>query len=260
MPNKRNFSRRANKPNRVARQSDVTAKRVFRATSRIFLQTDNPSQGGVQGFFGVAIDVSDFPGSAFVSKNYEQFQLKRAKVMMKPSPATLEAPSSVGDAIEYQNRVYSLMNGTEVESYIDYDSSVNPGNYNELLTRPNLKVRALQPNNWTMVANFVPKSLSNPSFTANAPSITWGPNVWLSTENMDVPFRGLLGRVSNRAPVFGTQDDVACVDVMISIDVHMRGPKNGLGTTSVHADLDLGNPQILPSRQGDENGDDVVRE
>jgi hypothetical protein len=239
MPNYRNFNRAANKPNRVARQNDVTGKRVFRGTTRIFMQSTNASQGGVEGFFGFSIDLSQLPGSDYVRDNFEQYQVKKIKVMMKPSPATLDVPTDIAQSISYQNCVYSLMNGTNAESFIDYDTSVAPGNYNELLTRPNLKIRGLQPNNWTMVADFQPRTLSNPSGASTAPSITWGPDKWLSTDNFSVPFRGLRGRVSNRAPVLDGQDQVACVDVIFSVDVHMRGPKNGTATTVAHTDINF---------------------
>merc|ERR1712098_264453 len=45
--------------------------------------------------------------------------------------------------------------------------------------------------------------------------------------------RGLRGRISNRSPLFDTQDNVACVDVMFAITVRMRGFKNTSGLTPV---------------------------
>lgn len=246
MPNRKNFKRQANKPNRVARSATVQSQRILRGISKVFLQGDNAQQGGVQGFFGYTNSVGELPGSAYIRNNFEQYRVRRIKVLMKPSSAFLNggsAPGSVQDSIFYQNSIYSLMNGTEVESFIDYDSTVAPGAYNELLTRPNLKMVALKPNNWTMVASYEPRTMSNPSFTSSSPTITWSPMMWMSTENMDAPLRGLRGRVSNRSQVFDTQDNLVAVDVLITFDVQMRGPKNGLGITSALGDLSVSQPE-----------------
>merc|ERR1711964_771092 len=96
----------------------------------------------------------------------------------------------------YQNSVYSLMNNTEVQSYVDYDSIDAPPSYAHMLARPNLKYRALAPNNWTQIASFTPKTLSNPSATGGAPSNNFGANQWISTKQMDATMHSLRGRVS----------------------------------------------------------------
>lgn len=252
MPNRKNFKRQANKPRRVARSATVQSQRILRGISKIFLQSDNVQQGGVAGFYGYTNSVGELPGHEFIKNNFEQYRVRRVKILMKPSTAFLNGgspPSNTQESIIYQNSVYSLMNGTEVESFIDYDSTIAPGNYNELLTRPNLKVKALKPNNWTMIADYEPRSMTNPSFTSSSPTITWSPMVWMSTENMDTPLRGLRGRVTNRAQVFNTQDNVVAVDVMITFSVQMRGPKNGLGVTSVLGDMPVSQPR--PSSEED---------
>jgi len=203
--------------------------RTFRATSRIFLQGVNTTQGGVEAYFNFSAPVSSYIGSQFVENNYEQYRVKNCKITMKPSTATLnngEQPSTTQESILYQNSVYSLMNNTEVQSFIDYDTSITPQTYSSMLARPNLKFRALAPNNWTQVASFVPKTLTNPSFTNGPPSNNFGANQWMSTMNIDALLHSLRGRVSNRSPAFDTQDNVASIDVMLTIMVEMRGPKN----------------------------------
>lgn len=224
-----NNKRTAIRPRRVARQNDLVHTRTFRAISRIFLQSTDTTQGGVESFFNFTTPVEDYTGADFVKNNYEQFRVKNVKITMKPSTATLnngEAPTTTQESIIYQNSVYSLMNNTEVQSFVDYDTVITPQSYASMLARPNLKFRALAPNNWTQVASFVPKTLTNPSFTGTAPSITFGANTWMSTENTGALLHSLRGRVSNRSPIFNTQDNVASVDVMLTILVEMRGPKN----------------------------------
>lgn len=118
------------------------------------------------------------------------------------------------------------MNSTYVQSFIDYDSDVNPS-FNDCLSRPSLKVRALSPNNWTKIASFVPRTVSNQSAGNTAPTNTFSRH-WMSTTNMDTKLFGLRGLISNPSPCFDTQDNVAAVDVRVTITVQMKGPKNTL--------------------------------
>lgn len=214
--------------NRISTGNLQTTTRVFRGTSTSFMQVQNQSQGGVQAFFAVTSAVSDYVGSNFVSNNFEQYKVLRVKVSMKPSATALNnglAPTTTQESILYQNSVYSLCNQTEVQSFIDYDTDVNP-TYPEILSRPNMTKRALAPNAWTVVANFVPRTLTNTSNTGVAPSNNFNTSTWMSTNQMNAKLYGYRGCVSNRAPVFDTQDNVAAVDFMLQITVAMRGPKN----------------------------------
>lgn len=248
-----NNKRTAIRPRRVARQNDVIHSRTFRATSRIFMQSLNSSQGGVEAFFNFSNAVQQYIGSNFVKDNYEQYRVRNVKITMKPSTATLnngESPATTQDSILYQNSVYSLMNNTEVQSFVDYDTTITPQTYASMLARPNLKFRALAPNNWTQVASYTPKTLTNPSFTTGPPSNNFGANQWMSTQNLNAILHSLRGRVSNRSPLFNTQDNVASVDVILTIMVEMRGPKNDpSGTSSLNKPLPNGAHILMTPKQ-----------
>lgn len=143
---------------------------------------------------------------------------------MKPSASSLDAPTTTQNSILYQNCVYSLMNSTYVQSFIDYDSDVNPS-FNDCLSRPSLKTRALAPNNWTKVASFTPRTVSNQAAASSAPTNTFA-NHWMSTTNMDTKLFGLRGLISNPSVCFDTQTNVAAVDLRVTLTVQMKGPKN----------------------------------
>lgn len=261
-----NNQRTALRPRRVARQNDVMNTRTFRATSRIFLQGTNATQGGVEAYFNFSAPVSSYIGSQFVENNYEQYRVRNCKITMKPSTATLNnglQPSTTQESILFQNSVYSLMNNTEVQSFIDYDTTITPQSYASMLARPNLKFRALAPNNWTQVASFIPKTLTNPSFTNGPPSNNFSSNQWMSTSNIDALLHSLRGRVSNRSPAFDPQDNVASVDVILTLCVEMRGPKNDpSGTPPTLIPIPNGadrllSPKELADRDGEEEAMDT---
>jgi hypothetical protein len=96
-----------------------------------------------------------------------------------------------------------------------------------------MRMKALAPNNWTMIANFAPKTLTNSSNSGTTPSNTFNSDMWISTNQMDAAQYGLRGRFSNRAGVLDTQDNVASVDTLVSLLVEMRGPINNSTTTGV---------------------------
>lgn len=257
MVRKRN--RTANKPNRVARQNDGTATRQFRGTTRIFMQSSSTgSQNGVESGFSFATAASGFIGSDFISENFEQYSVTNVQVLFKPSAGTLnngDVPGTTLECIKYQNSVYSLMNNTQVMSFVDYDTFLNP-TFTECLTRPNVKLRALAPNNWTMIASYAPKTVSNQAAGNSAPTTTFNSNMWLSTENMDTQQFGLRGVCYNPAPCFDTQDNVASVDVMIRATIRMRGPKNQQASNSLTL-----TPLICSAPRPDDTNtdDDTVR-
>lgn len=170
--------------------------------------------------------LDQYIGNEFVSENYEQYKVTNVEVLMKPSATTLVPPTTTQTSIIYQNSVYSLMNSTYVQSFVDYDSDVNPS-FNDCLSRPSLKTRALQPNNWTKIASFVPRTVSNQAAGNTAPTNTYSKH-WMSTTNMDTKLFGLRGVISNPSPLFDTQDNVAAVDFRVTITVQMKGPKNTL--------------------------------
>jgi len=226
----RNNQRTATRPRRVARQNDVTHMRVFRGTSRIALQTRNSDQGGVYALFAFTNRVAEYVGSDFISNNYEQYRVKNIKYAFRPSAAGLNggnAPATTQESIIYQNSVYTLMNNTDVQSFVDYDSTAAPPSYNNILARPNMKLRALNPTNWTQVASFCPRTVSNPS-GGISPTNNFGPNKWMSTSNLDTLLHGYRGRVSNRGVMFDPINNVAYVDVLVTVQVQMRGPKNDI--------------------------------
>jgi len=243
----RKGNRPANKPHRVARSNDQTTSRKFRAISRIFFQDDGESGvSGTQGAFAYTFPVSSYTGSDFISDNFEQYQVSNVEILMKPSASTLNngnVPSTTLQSIQYQNSVYSAMNSTYVQSFIDYDSETNPS-FTDCQTRPNLKVRALQPNNWTKIASFKPKTLSNQSFGSGAPSNNFE-NVWMTTSNLDAQLFGVRGVCNNPSPTFDTQDNVMSVDVRLTITVRMRGPKNSNSSSNVAV---LPNFYIIPKK------------
>jgi len=217
--------------------------------------------------FAFTNSASNYVGSDFISDNYEQYRIKNVKYTMRPSTALLNggnAPANTQESILYQNSVYSLMNNTDVQSFVDYDSANAPPTYSEILARPNLKFRALAPNNWTQVASFTPRTLSNPTGGVS-PSNNFGPNKWMSTTNLDAVLHGLRGRVSNRSPLFDAINNVASIDVMVTIQIQMRGPKNDPSNLpTLITELSNGNPfqrdPIQPAEQPEEeeNNDDEI--
>lgn len=219
---------RGQKPSRVATSNYAHTTRTFRGTSQNFMQVTNSLSGGVQTFFSVASSVGAYTGSDFISDNFEQYRVKRCKVFAKPSIAALNngnQPTTTQESILFQNSIYSMCNQTECQSFIDYDTAVNP-TYSEILARPNMRFKALRPNDWTMIADFAPKTLTNPSNSSTAPSNTFNSNMWISTNQMDATQYGLRGVFTNRSPALDLQDNVGCVDLLVQVDVEMRGPKN----------------------------------
>lgn len=246
--NRGNNSRPANRPARVARNNNQQSSRKFRAISQIFFQEDAPvGTTGVQGGFAFTSTLSAYQGSEFVSNNFEEYKISNVEVLMKPSGGVLTTPTNTQEAILYQNSIYSAMNSTYVQSFIDYDTNVNP-TFTECQQRPNLKVRALQPNNWTKIASYTPRSVSNQSASGSGPS-TMFQNQWMSTNNLGVELFGVRGLCSNTAPVFDTQDNVMSVDVRLTITVHMKGPKNSTATSALLSILPSSHP--VPSGQDD---------
>lgn len=245
---RRRNNRPAIRPHRVARANNQVSMRRFRGTSRILFQQQSGG-GGVEGGFSIASAISDYIGSSFISDNFEQYKVTNVEVLMKPSAAALSPPTTTQDSIIYQNSVYSAMNQTYVQSFIDYDSDQNPS-FAECQTRPNLKVRALMPNNWTKIASFSPKTLSNQSATGSAPTITFA-NEWLSTNNLTTLQFGVRGLCTNDSPVFDTQDNICSVDVRVTATVHMRGPKNDTTEASL-TQLSISKPLVIESANDSE--------
>lgn len=248
--------RPANRPARVSRTNDQTTTRKFRGISQLFFQQtgDSASGNGTQSGFSIVSAVSSYVGSNFVSDNFEQYKVTNVEVLMKPSAATLNggtAPTTTQEAIAYQNSVYSAFNSTYVQSFIDYDSDVNP-TFTECLTRPSLKTRALAPNNWTKVASFTPRTLTNPSASGASPSNQFAAH-WMSTENMDAKLFGLRGLLSNPSPVFDTQDNVMCVDTRVTLTVQMKGPKNAVVTSTIIPALNFNAPAESESESEDDS-------
>lgn len=210
----------------MARRNDQVTTRKFRGISQIFFQATSASGSGngTEGGFSIASALDAYQGSDFVSNNFEQYKVTNVEVLMKPSAATLEAPTDVAASLSYQNRVYSAMNQTYIQSFIDYDTDANP-TFVECLQRPNLKTRALSPNNWTKVASFTPRTVSNQAAGNTAPTNTYNRH-WMSTTNLDTKLFGFRGLGSNPCPVFDTQDNVMCIDTRVTVTVQMRGPKN----------------------------------
>lgn len=221
-------NRKANKPGRVAKDNHQHSTRKFRAVANIFCQQSGTSGlNGVLGAFAYTFPLSSYTGYTFVEDNFEEYKVTNVEVLMKPSAGTLNngtAPTTTTESILYQNSVYSAMNGTYALSFIDYDTATNP-TFGECQTRVNLKTRALSPNNWTMIASFQPRTLSNQGFSGGTPSNTFA-NMWMSTNNMGAQLYGVRGIIANSAPVFDTQDNVLAVDVRLQLTVQMRGPKN----------------------------------
>lgn len=239
--------RPANKPARVSRNNDQTVTRKFRGISQLFFQqaSEGASGNGTQTGFSIVNPVSSYNGSDFISDNFEQYKVTNVEVLMKPSGSALDSPSGTQGAITYQNCIYSAMNQTYVQSFIDYDTDLNP-TFAECLARPSLKVRALAPNNWTKVASFTPRTLSNPSGGVS-PTNTFT-NHWMSTNNMDAKLFGLRGVASNPCPVFDTQDNVMCIDTRVTLTVQMKGPKNDPSNSSTQLiPLETNNPKPVYS-------------
>jgi len=227
--------RRAHNPSQVSRAANQTSTRTFRAIANIFFQQEATETSGVQGAFAFTAPVSSYTGTNYVSDNFEQYRVRWVEVLMKPSAQTLNngtAPSNTQEAIAYQNSVYSAMNATYVQSFIDYDTATNP-TFTECLTRPQVKVSSLSPTRWTKIARFAPRTLSNPSFTGTGPSTSFGSNTWMATENLSTELLGVRGMCTNSSPVFDTQDNVMSISVRLSIVVEMKGMKNTSSTTGV---------------------------
>lgn len=252
---KRNaHGRPANKPHRVSRvNGNQTTTRKFRGVSQLFFQipSSSGSGNGTESGFAITNALSSYTGTDFVSDNYEQYKVTNVEILMKPSAATLnngEQPSSTLESILYQNSVYSGMNQTYVQSFVDYDTATN-ATFSECLLRPSVKTRALAPNNWTKIASFTPRTLANPTGGA-APSNNFA-NYWMSTDNLSAPLYGLRGVASNPSPCFDTQDNVMCVDVRVTLTVSMRGQKTPSSTTSLPLQINHpteGDSEVSPER------------
>lgn len=225
-------TRKARYPGQVARQNDTIHKRTFRGTSEVFLQQSDGD--GVYASFELTFPIGQYRGSTFISQCFDQYRVRRVTLLMRPSARTLNggsSPTTPLDTIKFQSSLYSLMNGTQVWSFIDYDTAV-AASIEQCLQRPNLKMQSLQGSAWTMIAKFAPKTLSNQSGSGPAPNINFNSTTWLDTTNLAVNQYGVRGIIRNASPVFDTQDNVAKVEIMAIAEVEMRGPKNEF-TTSI---------------------------
>lgn len=223
----RQARRKARMPNTVATRNDVVTTRIFRGTQRLVLQTANAAQGGVESGFQFTSGIGNYPGSSFISNNHEQYRVKKVKILAKPSIGQISAPSSTSDAIRYQNLIYGICNQTEIQSFVDYDTSAVPPSYSSVLQRPNLKIRGLRGDAWTTVANFAPRGTSNPSGGTSA-SRVYGPQEWMTTQNLDMALHGLRGYATCRAPAFTISGETGypVIDFILVATVEMRGNKN----------------------------------
>lgn len=149
------------------------------------------------------------------------------KIQAKPSIGLVNAPSDTEDAVRFQNLAYAICNQTEVQSFVDYDTAGAPTTYDQVLRRPNLKVRGLSPTAWTMIGNFAPKAISNPSGGVGA-SRVFDSGEWMTTQNLDTTLHGLRGIITCRAPLFTISGETSypAVDLLFTATVQMRGNKN----------------------------------
>jgi len=260
----RNSARRANrgrqprrtarKHNAVATRNNVVTTRIFRGTQSIFLQTANDAQGGLESPFAFTSGIGNYPGSSYISNNHEQYRVTNVKILAKPSIGNLAAPQSTQDAIRFQNLIYGICNQTEMQSFVDYDSQDPPTSYTQVLQRPNLKIRALSPTQWTMIGSFAPRATSNPSGGTSA-SRVYGPQEWLTTQNLDTALHGLRGYATCRCPAFTISGDTAypVIDIILVATVQMRGNKNE--DTSLGGLARVGPRDFRDEDEPDENSD-----
>lgn len=247
-PTGRQPRRTARRPNTVATKNNVITTRIFRGTQQIFLQQANSAQGGVESSFAFTSGIGQYPGSNYISNNHEQYRVVNIKVMAKPSIGDVPAPSSTQDAIRFQNIIYGICNQTEIQSFVDYDSNSPPASYTTILQRPNLKIRGLSGDKWTLIGDYAPKAISNPSGGTSA-SRVFDTNEWMTTQNLDIALHGLRGYATCRSPAFTISDETAypAIDIILVATVQMRGNKNE-DLTSLTLPSTVGN---LPSSTED---------
>lgn len=225
--NQRQIRRKGRQPGTVATRNNVITTRIFRGTDRIDLQSANSALGGVESFFNCTAGIGAYTGSNYISQNHEQYRVVNVKIMAKPSIGLCPAPSSTQDAIRFQNIIYGICNQTEIQSFVDYDTASSPTTYDQVVRRPNLKIRGLVGDKWTLIGDFSPKAISNPSGGTGA-SRVFDTNEWMTTQNLDTTLHGLRGYASCRSPAFTISDETAypAIDLIYVATVQMRGNKN----------------------------------
>lgn len=249
---RKQLSRRSQHPTRVATANNSIVSRQFRYTTQIALDTVNNTQGGVVNFFGFNNAIGDYVGSDYITNNHEQYRVKRIKLMARPStglfPQTSEDASiaTVVDILQFQIAQYNLCNLMEVQSFVDYDTGDAPASYDEILSRPNTKIQCLPPNKWTMVANFVPKTLQEPGLVTS-PEVVFSSNTWLSSSALTPLLYGVRGRFSlrfNENPSFLNRIGI---DIFAIATVEMRGVRNNTCSDSLSVPRPFGfQPAAIP--------------
>jgi len=258
--------RQAQHPSRTATANTSVVTRQFRYTTQIAVTDANTQQGGTENFFAFNNPIGDYTGSTYITNNHEQYRVRRIKLMARPSTGLFPASgtdasiATVIDTLQFQVAQYNVTNYTEVQSFVDYDTEDPPANYAEILARPNTKIQCLKATDWTMVANFVPKTLQQPGLVTS-PSVNFTSQTWLSAASLTPLLYGVRGRFSCRfnAPALSLPLRVG-IDIFAIATVEMRGVRNNTCSPTALLPNFGAQPCALPQPRcddDDEEDDDV---
>jgi len=205
--------------NAPSQGANRVVKRTFNSITNLLLTTPNPN-GGTTRYFNLAFSLSEFPGSENTVKAYEQYKFEKIEIWMRTS---LQNVAGLTGQAKYSG-MYSAVNSTRVDSFIDYDTDAPPSTGSEITSRDQVSSIALQTSRWTKVATYVPRARL--SDAANSVPALVLPNSasWISTQYDNIEWLGLRGALYSDGDQWGTTSSTSLkVEVFCKTSVACRG-------------------------------------
>lgn len=196
-----------------------TVKRTFNSITTLNLSSVNPN-GGTERYFNLAYSLSEFPGSENTVKAYEQYRFEKIEIWMRTS---LQNVAGLTGQAKYSG-MYSAVNSTRVDSFIDYDTDAPPTNSAQITSRDQLSSIALQTSRWTKVAAYVPRARLSDASNSLPALVLPNASSWISTQFDDIEWLGLRGGLYSDGDQWGTSSSTSLkIEVFCKVAVACRG-------------------------------------
>lgn len=182
---------------------------------KLSLNQSNPN-GGTITFNTIGFQLQDIQGSDTLKDSYEQYRVRRIDVFMKPDVSNVSNLTTANQLVAMQVALQTMT----VYSYIDYDTSSLPTEQT-MLGRDQLRIKALDPHNFRLIASFTPRTKDNTT------GVVYPANTWYSTDNDAIKFLGLAIRAAQDSDFWGTTlSTTAGVAVSYKYTLEFRGMKS----------------------------------
>jgi len=204
----------------------------------VALATTGPNGGTIQ-YATILNPLSAFAGASTLVDQYEQFRIDRIRVYARSDStniANLAAPGRFP-------ALYGLANYSTIATFVDYDSFSAPTEAS-FLGRDAMKIRALSPGTFRLIANYAPRCRLSDA-TNNLPALVpHQQTTWISTDFSDLDWLGLNVRCTQDSPYWGiASNNAAKVQFFIKASVSFRGLKKE--NSSTVAISNLPDPTVL---------------